>query len=282
MPSLGLLCVHPHPDDESIACGGVLARYADEGARVAVVTATRGEEGEVHSSIDLGDVPLGDVRAGELVDSLAVLGVDPPEFLGYRDSGMAGTAANDHPDSYHVADLDAAAMRLAGILRRFRPDVMVSDDEKGTYGHPDHVKSHAVARRAFDLAADPAVALDGDPWLVPKWYAFAIPKSQVWELHQHLVGEAVASPFGEQPVHVGPSSMVFGVPDELITASIDVRPWLERKRAAMAAHRTQIGPESFFLNLPEELATTVFGWEHFVRLRGAGPDREDDLFAGLR
>jgi len=127
-----LLCVHPHPDDESIACGGVLARAAAEGVRTVVVTCTGGEAGENLAGIDLGGMPLVEHRRRELAEAIAILGVDVHHLLGYRDSGMVGTADNDHPECFHRADLDEAALRLAAIVRAERPGAIVSDDDRGT------------------------------------------------------------------------------------------------------------------------------------------------------
>lgn len=290
MPSL--LCVHPHPDDETIACGGVLARYADQGHRVMVVTCTGGEEGENLAGIDLGGVDMTSVRRREMRAALGILGVDDHVWLGYRDSGMADTAANDHPDSFHRADLDAAGARLAAVMRDWRPDVVVSDDDRGSYGHPDHVKAHAVTDRAIQLAADPDHG-DGTPWRVAKRYVHAMPKSRMIEFHRRLIEQGLESPFGDDEA-VGSDDLDFGVPDAMITTAVDVSAWIDRKRAAMRAHASQIGEESFFLNLPDEVAYEVFGTEFFVLESFAPPDgdtnagdapdtgnHESDLFANL-
>ncbi len=288
---LRLLCVHPHPDDESIACGGVLARAADEGVRTAVVTCTGGEEGENLAGIDLGGEDLPTHRRRELADALAALGVHEHVWLGYRDSGMVGTAANEHADSFHRADLETAALRLAAVLRRQRPQVVVSDDERGTYGHPDHVKAHAVTVRAVALAADPRADLEGAPWQVAKRYVHATGRRRLLAGHQAMLAAGLSSPFGEAALE-GEDDLPFGVPDEVVTTEVDVRPWGERKLAALAAHRSQIGPESFFLNTPPELAQMFFGVEQFVLEHGilGGGDVghgeakriETDVFAGLR
>lgn len=276
-----LLSVHPHPDDESIACGGILARYVDEGARVKVVTCTGGEEGDNLAGIDLGDEEMTTVRERELAAALNALGITEHEFLGYRDSGMIGAPANEREGSFHRADLDEAAGRLARIIRDLRPDVVISDDESGTYGHPDHVKANRVTDRAIELAADEQTLPDaGPPWQVPKRYVHALPRSRMFAFHERMLEEGLASPFGDAPIE-DLDDLPFGVPDEQITTSVDVRPWLERKREALRAHRSQIGPDSFFLNLPDDVAQQVFGTEHYIRLEGPGPDEETDLFAGL-
>ena len=282
-PGLTLLNVHPHPDDETIACGGVLARYVDEGVDVHVVTCTRGEAGDNLAGIDLGDEDLPAHRLRELRDALAELGVTNHRFLGYRDSGMVDTADNAHPDSFHQADLYEAAARLARLVRTIRPDVVVGDDANGTYGHPDHVKAHRVTERALQLAADPwwTTPDDGAPWQVPKRYVFTFSRSRVWDIHRRLTDAGLASPFAEGELS-GPGELPFGAPDDEVTTRVDIRATLDRKQAAMRAYRSQLAEDSFFLNVPDAHASDVFGTEEFIRLHGPGPEHEDDLFAGLR
>jgi N-acetyl-1-D-myo-inositol-2-amino-2-deoxy-alpha-D-glucopyranoside deacetylase len=281
-----LLCVHPHPDDESIACGGVLARSAAEGRRTVVVTCTGGEAGENLAGIDLGDVDLATHRRRELQAALAELGTDEHVWLGYRDSGMAGTEENEHPEAFARADVDEAARRLAVVLRRHRPHVVVSDDAAGTYGHPDHVQAHRVTVRAVELAADGDEDLDGTrPWRVAKRYVHTIGQQRLLAGHAALLEAGLASPFGDGPVE-DVSALPFGSPEEAITTVVDVAPYLEQKRAALRAHRSQIGEDSFFLNTPEELMSWFFGHEEFVLEQGRRVDdpvtgRETDLFAGL-
>lgn len=277
-----LLCVHPHPDDESIACGGVLLRAVAAGIRTVVVTCTGGEEGENHSGVDLGGLDMGAFRRQELAAALTILEVDQHHHLGYRDSGMAGTPANDHPDAFHGADLDEAALALAAIVRDERPDVVVSDDASGTYGHPDHIKANRVTVRAVALAADPGAGLDAAPWQVTKRYVHTMGHARMLDAHRKLRAVGLASPFGDRDVDLT-QPVPFGIPDDQITTEVDIRAWIPVKRAALEAHRSQIGPESLFLNTPDELAETVFGVEQFVLEAGTlgAPVPEPDLFAGL-
>lgn len=277
-----LLCVHPHPDDESIACGGVLARTAASGARAVVVTCTGGEEGENLAGIDLGDEDLTTHRRRELAAALAALGVSADHVLGFRDSGMAGTPPNDHPDSFHQADLEDAGLRLAAIIRAERPHVVVSDDANGTYGHPDHIKANRVTIRAVELAADASAPLDGDPWQVAKRYVHTLGRGRLLAAHRTFLEVGLPSPFGDEPIE-HEADVPFGSPDAEVTTEIDVTAFLDRKRAALAAHRSQIGEESFFLNTPPELVDNFFGVEQFVLEAGrpGSPLPEDDLFAGL-
>ena len=285
MDDLGLLCVHPHPDDESIACGGVLARYAAEGVRTHVVTCTGGEAGENLAQIDLGGEDLSTHRRREMADALAALGVAGHTWLGFRDSGMAGTDDNVHPLAFVQADLYVAAARLAQVIRRHRPDVVVSDDASGTYGHPDHVRAHRVTERAVAMAADDWWETDHDPWCVRKRYTHTISRERMFRLHEHLVDQGLVSPFGEDRLE-GPADLPFGSPDDQVTARVPVDGWLAQKQAGMRAHRSQIADDSFFFNLPDDLVAQGLGVEEFVLLHGdavVAPDgREEDLFAGLR
>lgn len=281
---LALLCVHPHPDDEAIACGGVLARYAAEGLHTHVVTCTGGEAGENLAGIDLGDQDLPTHRRREMADAVAALGIAGHTWLGYRDSGMAGTDDNVHPEAFAAVDLYEEAANLARIVREIRPQVVVSDDEDGTYGHPDHIRAHQVTERALAMSADAWWDTGQEPWQVAKRYVHTISRARMWKIHESLTGHGLASPFGEEPF-AGPDDLPFGSPDELITTRVDVGDWLDRKRAGMQAHRSQIGDDSFFFNVPEEMVTAGFGVEEFVLtgqpVLGAN-GLEDDLFAGLR
>ena len=279
-----LLCVHPHPDDESIACGGLIARALGDGHRVDVVTCTGGEEGENQSGIDLGGRDMAEVRRAEMAAAVAELGGPGHHWLGYRDSGMAGEPSNDHADAFHGADLEDAAGRLATIIRAVRPHVVVSDDEQGTYGHPDHVKANRVTVRAVELAADAAWATGtGEPWRVAKRYVHTLTRTRMFEAHSAMLARGLASPFGDEEISSA-DELELGAPDEDVTTVVDVTDVFDRKRAAMAAHRSQIGEESFFLNVPDELARRLFGTEEYALREGAvgtggGPER--DVFAGL-
>jgi N-acetyl-1-D-myo-inositol-2-amino-2-deoxy-alpha-D-glucopyranoside deacetylase len=277
-----LLCVHPHPDDESIACGGVLARAATSGIHTVVVTCTGGEEGENLAGIDLGGEDLPTHRRRELADALAALGVHEHEWLGYRDSGMAGTEANEHPDSFHRAPLEEAAARLATIIRRVRPDVVVSDDRHGTYGHPDHIKAHHVTIRAVALAADEDADVPGEAWQVTKRYVHTLGRRRLLRVHQALLAAGVPSPFAEAGI-THEDDLPFGTDDDELTTVIDIRDHLDRKQAALRAHRSQIGADSFFLNTPPALREPMFGTEEFVLEDGPQPASrpETDLFEGL-
>lgn len=282
-----VLFVHPHPDDESIACGGVIVAAVASGRPVTIVTCTGGEVGENQSGIDLQGRDIAAVRRDEMADAIVELGSPEHRWLGYWDSGMEVTddgsivaPEDQHPNSFHLADLDEAAGRLATIIRQLRPSLVVSDDERGTYGHPDHIKANLVTVRAVELAADPTWG-EGPAWRVPRRAHHTLSHGRMIAGHNRMLADGVASPFGDEPVVDG-AALPMGVPDEQVTTSVDIRAHLAAKRRAMQAHRSQIGPDSFFLNVPEDSAADWFGIEEFVIVDGARMIGDDvDLFAGL-
>lgn len=281
-----LMAVHPHPDDESIAAGGTLACYVAEGAAVALVTCTLGEAGEISDPALSTPENLGRVRAQELADACAILGVQERYVLGYRDSGMAGTADNEHAASFHQADLDEAAGRLVELIRRFRPQVMFCDNENGSYGHPDHIKANRITVAAFHAAGDPARYPEQGlaPWQPSKLYYTAFARGWFPAIAHRLEELGIPSPFARRDNN-DPTTVErpFGTPDELITAVLDVSSYADIKRRALQAHRTQMGPEQFFMRIPAEHWAEFFGQESFQRVvcLVPAPEREDDLFAGL-
>ncbi len=279
-----MLAVHAHPDDEAIGTGGILARYSAAGVRVAIACATRGEAGEiVDPTMDEGEARprLAEIREQELRCACGVLGVHDLFFLDYRDSGMAGTAENEDPASFHLADLDEATGRLVRVIRALRPQVVITYDEKGGYRHPDHVKAHRVAVAAFDAAADPArYSEDGlAPWRPLKLYYTAVPRSRLEEMARYYQSVGITSPFDRPDL----APEAFGNPDEAITTRVDVRAHLDQKRRALECHRTQIAADSFFFTIPEVFSRDFMGQEHFIRARSLvpAPTPEEDLFAGI-
>lgn len=282
----GLLLVHAHPDDETIATGATMAHYAAAEVPVTLVTCTLGEEGEIHVpaladlASDRGD-QLGGYRIWELAAACAALGVTDHRFLGgagcYRDSGMMGTPANQHPRALWQADLAVAAGQLLGVMRETRPRVLVTYDPGGLYGHPDHIKAHQLAMRAAELATAEGFGPEKIYWTV-------VPKSL---LARGLAQFAAAAhnPFG--PV-TRVEDLPFGTPDREITTRIEAPGGRTAKAAAMRKHATQIPPDSWLHSLADGFGSDQLGVEHFVLAVGdrgpaARPDgREDDLFAGLR
>jgi len=264
-----LFLVHAHPDDECISTGGVMLRAHLDGHRVVLVTSTRGEEGEIHNMDEASVRPrLAEVRTQELRRSCEILGVDRLEFLGYRDSGMAGEPSNQNPQSFHMAPLHEAAGRLSTFLREERPDVVVTYTSDGTYGHPDHIKAHHTTVAALDL-------LEAEGWHPAKLYLSAIPRGLMEEWVERAREAGIEMP--------ADGIRILGIPDEEITTVVDVRDLVDRKRAAFAAHISQNDPKSPLQTMQEQIYVAAFGTERFVLARGSldGQRPETSLFAGV-
>ncbi|MBT2386926.1 N-acetyl-1-D-myo-inositol-2-amino-2-deoxy-alpha-D-glucopyranoside deacetylase [Streptomyces sp. ISL-11] len=288
-PGRRLLLVHAHPDDESINNGATMAKYAAEGAHVTLVTCTLGEEGEVipadlaHLVADRDDA-LGPYRAGELSAAMKELGVGDHRFLGgagrYRDSGMLGAPQNDRPECFWRADVDEAAAYLVEVIREVRPQVLVTYDPEGGYGHPDHIQAHRVATRAVELAAEQAFRRDlGDPHDIAKVYWNRAPLSVVEEGFARLRELGAENPF---PGIASVADVPGVVPDDEVTAAIDGTAHAAAKAAAMRAHATQILVEGPFFALSNDLGQPLLTDECYQLVRGrAAAPREDDLFAGV-
>ena len=284
LPDRRLLLVHAHPDDESIGTGSTMAHYAAEGAHVTLVTCTLGEEGEIHvpalAQLAAAEADqLGGYRVAELAAACAALGVGDHRFLGgagrYRDSGMMGLATNDNPRAFWQADLDEAAGHLVEIMREVRPQVLVTYDPNGFYGHPDHIQAHRVAMRAAELAGD-----DGPE----KIYWTAMPRS-VLEAGMQAFTDSADNPFaGMEQV----DDLPFGTPDDEIAARIDGTDHYAQKTAAMRAHATQIPDNSWLYGIAGDFGGEFMGIEYFTLAKGergavGGPHGwESDLFSGLR
>jgi N-acetyl-1-D-myo-inositol-2-amino-2-deoxy-alpha-D-glucopyranoside deacetylase len=279
----GILLVHAHPDDESVGTGATMAHYAAAGVDVTLVTCTLGEEGEIHLPELALLAPeeadqLGGYRLTELATACAALGVDDHRFLGgagrYRDSGMMGTPANEHPRCFWRADLDQAAGHLVEVMREVRPRVLVTYDPNGFYGHPDHIQAHRVAMRAVELAGDAAPK---------KVYWTAVPKSVLAAGMEHFAGSS-ENPF-EGATHV--DELPFGTPDAEVAARIDARVGREAKAAALRAHASQIPADSWLHSFAESFGEESMAVEYYQlaageRGPGEGPyEWETDLFAGL-
>lgn len=269
-----------------------MARYAAEGAQVSLVTCTLGEEGEVlvpsleHLAADRED-RLGEHRRSELDVAMTALGVVDHTFLGgpgrFRDSGMMGTPSNDRPDAFWQADLLVAADLLVPVVRSRRPHVMLTYDENGGYGHPDHIQAHRVATYAAALAAAPAYRPEHGPaWDVPKVYWTSMARSMMAAGIEALA-ESGSSFFGI----TDPDGLTFVVPDEVITTAVDGGDFAEAKVDAMRAHASQIALDGPFYALADGLGHRVWATEHFRRVKGpSGPidsvtGKETDIFGGL-
>ncbi len=263
-----LLLMHAHPDDEAISTGGVMMKAKAHGHRVVLVTATRGEVGEIYNMDEAASRPrLGEIRTEELKAAGDILGVDRIEFLGYRDSGMVDTADNKDPRSFHQARLDEAAGKLAAVIRDERPDVVVTYAEDGVYGHPDHIKAHHVTNAAFDM-------LEREGWAPRKLYYTAIPRSMM---------EAFMKQMPEEAQRQNTNMRIAGTPDELVTARVDVHDYVDEKRRAFAAHVSQNDPNSWFTTMASQIYELAFGTEYYQLARGKPGSElpEQDLFAGI-
>lgn len=285
-----LLLVHAHPDDETLATGGTMARYAADGVQVTLVTCTLGEEGEVvlghlgHLAAEFEDA-LGPHRLAELTAAMAELGVADHRRLGgdgaYRDSGMVGTPSNDNADCFWRADLLEAARHLVSVIREVRPQVVITYDDFGGYGHPDHIQAHRVTTYAVGLAAVPTFAPElGTAWEVAKVYWPAFPRSVVAEAIAAVPAEQRAEVFGG----MDPADAPFLVDDELIVTRIDTRDFHDAKVAAMRAHATQIDLDSPMFQMMAAGGGAGAGYEYYRIAKGRPvvvAEYEEDLFAGL-
>ncbi|MEU8590986.1 N-acetyl-1-D-myo-inositol-2-amino-2-deoxy-alpha-D-glucopyranoside deacetylase [Streptomyces sp. NPDC048664] len=295
LPDRRLLLVHAHPDDESINNGATMARYAAEGAQVTLVTCTLGEEGEVIppelARLAPGrDDTLGPHRARELAAAMKELGVTDHRFLGgagrYRDSGMMGAPQNGRPGSLWSAGDSEASGHLVEVIREVRPQVLVTYDPNGGYGHPDHIQAHRIALRAAELAADPAFRPElGEPWEIAKVYWNRMPRSVAEAAFARLGEEIGGTPFTKAAELEDVPGVV---PDAVVTTEIDGTAYAAAKAAAMRAHATQIEVAEPWFALSNGLAQPLFTTEYYewaggARHRdpgGAGP-RETDLFEGV-
>jgi LmbE family N-acetylglucosaminyl deacetylase len=273
--TLTLMAVHAHPDDEASSTGGVLALYADQGVRTVVVTCTNGEFGDAPGQVKPGDdshneQEVAQLRLTELRQSCKILGVSNLELLGYHDSGMPDWEYKDRPEAFCNVPLDVVAARITGLIDTYRPQIVISYDDKGMYQHPDHVHAAQAAAAAAAQSGIPAkfyqTAMRGSDW------------RKVWEALRELGAE-----MPDEREFTAEQQRQMEEAERRITTTVDIRPVLGRKREALFAHASQI-QESWFSKLPPEIAESAFGRESFVRVTdttGAAIP-EDDLFAGLR
>jgi LmbE family N-acetylglucosaminyl deacetylase len=311
----GLLLVHAHPDDEVMSTGGTIARSVAEGRRVDLIVCTGGEEGEVHDpDLDPAEAQprLREIREAELHCSVAALGGGAPATapglrlhqLGHRDSGMMGTPPNERPDAFWQADLDAAIEPVVRLIRDARPSVLVHYDERGGYGHPDHIQAHRLARAAASAASEPDRYPEaGPPHRIGKQYQTAFSRERwlglmvamiarglplPWNFEDEIVTLAAGRPLEDlYPADVEALRQVgqtlaagldveegFGVPESALTTRVDVTPWLDAKRAAMACHRTQRQDLGWALELPPDLQAVALGLEVYVLVEWGGEPPE--------
>jgi N-acetyl-1-D-myo-inositol-2-amino-2-deoxy-alpha-D-glucopyranoside deacetylase len=276
------LLVHAHPDDETINNGATMAMYAALGADVTLITCTRGEEGEVlveehsHKAASHDDL-LGDHRVIELADAMKELGIKDFRFLGspdvkYRDSGMMGTEPNERKDCFWQADFDAATAQLANIIDEVKPHILITYDEFGGYGHPDHIQAHRVAMGASEKSQ----------WQIPKIYWNVMPRSVIQDGIDKMK-ELGSDFFGAESA----DDLPFAKDDSFVTTLIDGNSYVDQKMAAMRAHATQIAVDGPFFALSNNLGLQVWGHEYYTLVRGEKSEpfdsngRESDLFSGI-
>ena len=282
-PPLCLLTVHAHPDDESSKGAGTVARYHTEGVHSVLVCCSGGEEVDIlNPAMDRDDVRanISTVRREELDRAAAIIGYDEVVMLGYRDSGMPESEANARPEAFANADLDEAVGRLVAVIRRTRPQVVVtySDDQQG-YPHPDHIRVHDITHPAVDRAADPEWYPEaGPPWQVAKVYYSIWSKKRAELTHAKYLELGLESPFDDK---------WFDRPwqDEKITTSIDIAGYGDVRLDALLAHATQVDPESpFWFGLPREVSESLHPFDDYQLATSLvdAPIPEDDLFAGVR
>jgi mycothiol S-conjugate amidase len=281
--TLRLMTIHAHPDDESSKGASTVARYKAEGVGTALVCCTGGEAGDIlNPAVDTPEVRanLAAVRRAELERAVDIIGYDTLYWLGYRDSGMAGTPANDNPASFARADLDEAIGRLVGFIREQRPHVIITygDDQQG-YQHPDHLRVNEVSVPAFERSGDPdAYPERGEPWQPLKLYYTVWSRRRIQALHEKYLELGLESPYDDR-WFTRPSD------DDRITTHIDVGDHLDVRINALLAHETQVDPTSrFWFGLPNDASRDAYPWDDYMLARSLLPTQlpEDDLFAGVR
>jgi mycothiol S-conjugate amidase len=280
---LCLLTVHAHPDDEASKGAGTVAKYVAEGAYAVLVCCTGGEAGDIlNPAMDTPEVRanIHEVRRQELAAAADVIGYSEVVMLGYKDSGMPGTPANEDPGCFAMADLDEAVGKLVAIIRRTRPQVIVTyaDEQKG-YPHPDHLRVHDITIPAFEAAGDPdAFPEAGEPWQPLKLYYTMWSRARIVATHEKFVELGLESPFDEKWL-----SRPWD--ESKITTQVEIRDHQDVRRDALLAHATQIDPESkFWFGLPPEVAREIHPYDDYQLARSLvdTPVPEDDLFAGVR
>jgi LmbE family N-acetylglucosaminyl deacetylase len=270
------MAVHAHPDDEASSTGGVLARYSRDGVNTIVVTCTNGALGDAPGGIKPDDPAFDEelviaTRRRELDASCKILGVRHLELLNYQDSGMMGWPSNSAPGAFWQMGIEEAAKPLIGLMERYQPQVVITYDSNGSYGHPDHIQAHRITLHATEVTGIP-----------DKLYFPVIPRS-AWREFAPLLRAAGLDDGDDDGDAESAREEEFGTPDELITTRIDCNDFVATKRAALAAHASQTD-QSFFMKLPGDLFDRIFGTESFIRHldRTGVSTPETDLFVGIR
>ncbi|MCB1257447.1 MAG: mycothiol conjugate amidase Mca [Microthrixaceae bacterium] len=282
---LRLLTVHAHPDDESSKGPGTIAKYLDQGIPATLVCCTGGEAGDIlNPAMDRPEVRenLHEVRMQELAQATSIIGYDRVELLGYRDSGMPDDEANKRPDNFWNAPIDEATGKLVEIIRRDRPQVIVTyGDDQRYYAHPDHLRVHDISAPAFERAGDPTWYPElGDPWQPMKLYYIEWSLARVQAMHKKFIELGLESPFEERwAARMAEAGIV-----DRTTTRIERSEYYDVGQKALLSHATQIDPnERFWFGLPDDVARSVHPYDDYMLAKSvvgvAFP--EDDLFAGI-
>lgn len=288
---LTLMMVHAHPDDEALGTGGTLAQLAEQGIRTVLVVATRGEAGAIvdpgmdQAARQQAYEKLGDLRWQELQEAARHLKLDSIHWLGFRDSGMAGTEANRHPEAFYRATFDEAVKRLVRLIRQYKPQVLVTYDAFGGYGHPDHVQAHRVTLSAFQAAGEARLfsELGLAAWQPAKLYYGVVPREFFRRAVIRMHAAGISGPWDSPDMDVDQ----WGTPEAEISTVLDVRDYVGAKMEAFRAHKTQVAPDEFMFAIPPERRREALGYEWYVLAQSKLPPsysagKEYDLFAGLR
>lgn len=262
---LAVLACFAHPDDEGFAAGGLLAMLAAAGARIALVCATNGDVGEISDPALATPANLWQVRQQELRNAMSVTGVSDLRFLNYRDSGMDGTDDNRHPNAYCNSNTDAVVRQLAGVIAELNPHIVLTHDPSGGYGHPDHKTMSAHATAAVRQASDP----DG---ATPLLYYVCFPRQVFRRWWSEMEERGITPPFAVDAIDS------LGTPDEDVTTTVDVMPWVEVKLRSLRCHRTQLHDTGPFSQLPPDVVNALMGAEYYQLAYPAGAS---DLLAAL-
>ena len=278
---LRLLAAFAHPDDEGFGSGGTLAMLADRGATVTLVCATNGDVGEISDPALATPETLGQVRQTELRNAMDVTGVSDVRFLNYRDSGMAGTEENEHPESLHQADAGKVVGQLVSIIQETNPDVVITHDPYGGYGHPDHKAMSRHTTEAFGLTVSGAAfrepQMGGQAPPPPRLlYYVCFPRSNFQRMWRKMVEMDITPPFASRDVDL------VGTPDDEVTTVLDVMRYVDIKIASLNCHRTQIDPNGPFAQLPAEMTRDIMGKEYYALALPEGTPKGEDLLGNLR
>ena len=270
-----ILAVFAHPDDE-LSAGGTLARYAASGANVTLVCVTRGEAGEISDPGLATPETLAEIRTQELLTAAKALGLSDVRFLGFRDSGMVGTPENADPRSFHQAEPAEARRRLVALIRSVKPDVVITHDVTGGYGHPDHLAAYRHVTAAFDAASDPRqFPGEGPPWRPSRLFYTAMLRSFFQKMRETLQAAGVDTSDFDRP-----EMQRLGYEDADVTTTIDVSDYTDAKQAGFSAHRTQFAADGPFSRLDAETQRAMFAYEHYILARPVDTElvAADDLF----